>query len=79
MGKAYMGYDKTPPKNIRVISTRSANADIRYVLVDADTGELFDDAQGYGYKSEEKAVSAFRYGVYRRQQCIESGFSLSLS
>ena len=30
----------------------------RYVIIDADTGEIFDGAQGYGYKSRQKAYVA---------------------
>ena len=33
----------------------------RYVIVDEDTGEILDDAQGYGYKSPQKAHAAFAY------------------
>lgn len=35
--------------------------DIRYVLVDTDTGEIVDDAQGYGYKSAQGAYAAWGY------------------
>lgn len=35
--------------------------DVRYAVYDSETGELLDDAQGYGYKSAEKAVRAWRY------------------
>lgn len=31
----------------------------RYVVVSATSGKVLDDAKGYGYKSEEKAYSAF--------------------
>lgn len=33
----------------------------RYVIIDADTGEVFDDAQGYGYKTKQKAYAAYNY------------------
>lgn len=33
----------------------------RYILIDADTGELPDDAQGYGYKTPQKAHAAYSY------------------
>ena len=35
--------------------------DPRYVIVDTSTGEIVDDAQGYGYKSEQKAYACFSY------------------
>ena len=34
---------------------------VRYVIVDSDSGELLDDAQGYGYKSKKKAYAAWAY------------------
>lgn len=33
----------------------------RYCIIDYDTGELLDDAQGYGYKSEMKAKVGWNY------------------
>jgi len=33
----------------------------RYRIVSTDTGEILDDAQGYGYKSIQKAFSAYAY------------------
>ena len=30
-----------------------------YMLIDADTGEIVDDAQGYGYHTKQKARAAF--------------------
>ena len=33
----------------------------RYCVVDTDTGEIIDDAQGYGYKTEEKAMAAYKW------------------
>ena len=35
--------------------------DIRWVIVDTETGEILDDAQGYGYRSSDKAYLGFRY------------------
>lgn len=35
--------------------------DERYVLVDVETGEVVDDAQGYGYKTKQKAHAAWAY------------------
>jgi hypothetical protein len=33
----------------------------RYVVVDTETGKMLDDAQGYGYKSAQKAHAAYAY------------------
>lgn len=33
----------------------------RYCIVSTDTGEVLDDAQGYGYKTAQKAYSAYAY------------------
>lgn len=33
----------------------------RYVIVDSETGEILDDAQGYGYKTAQKAHMAYAY------------------
>ena len=76
MGKPYQGYDKTPPSNIVVVDIFQGQAmhESRFAIVDADTGEVFDDAQGYGYRSEEKALSAFKYGAYRREQRLRSAY-----
>lgn len=39
----------------------SSNFDKRYVVVDEATGEIVDDAQGYGYKSGQNAYRAHAY------------------
>ncbi|WP_226358680.1 hypothetical protein [Pseudonocardia sp. ICBG601] len=45
-----------------VISTAlSRGRDLRYVVLDAVTGEIIDDAQGYGYKSAQNAHRAHAY------------------
>lgn len=33
----------------------------RYVLKDRTTGKIVSDAQGYGFRSEEKAYAAWDY------------------
>ena len=52
-----------PAGNIAVIlsETLSREYDRRYVVIDKDTGEVLDDAQGYGYKSIPKAHAAYAY------------------
>lgn len=49
--------------NITVIEDRklSRNYEKRYIVVDKDTGAVLDDAQGYGYKSVQKAYAAYNY------------------
>ncbi|WP_226363107.1 hypothetical protein [Pseudonocardia sp. ICBG1142] len=45
-----------------VISTAlSRGRDLRHVVVDVTTGEIIDDAQGYGYKSVQNAYRAHGY------------------
>ncbi len=52
-------------KGRKIIAIRGGSMDTnytpRYILVDETTGEIVDDAQGYGYKGERKAYSAFYY------------------
>ena len=33
----------------------------RYVIADKETGKVLDDAQGYGYKTRQKAYAAWNY------------------
>lgn len=40
------------------LSTRNQK---RFVIVDNKTGEVVDDAQGYGYRSKHNAYAAFIY------------------
>lgn len=35
--------------------------DNRFVVIDVNTGEVLDNAQGYGYKTKQKAFAAFCY------------------
>ena len=44
-----------------VSASLSKNCDKRYVVIDEATGEVLDDAQGYGYKSAQNAHRAFSY------------------
>ena len=52
-------------KGRKIIAIRGGSMDTnytpRYILVDETTGEIVDDAQGYGYKGERKAYSTFYY------------------
>lgn len=35
--------------------------EFRYCIVSTETGEVLDDAQGYGYKTAQKAYAAYAY------------------
>ena len=52
-----------PAGNIAIIESEKLSSpyDKRYVVIDKDTGEILDDAQGYGYKSVQKAHAAYAY------------------
>lgn len=43
------------------LTKKSKHGHDRYVIVDIETGEILDDAQGYGYKSKEGAYKCFGY------------------
>ena len=60
-------------QNISVIESEklSGKYDKRYVVVDKDTGEVLDDAQGYGYKSAQKAHAAYAYKTRDRSKDAE--------
>ena len=48
---------------VRVVASASlsSNFDQRYVVVDEATGEIVDDAAGYGYNSAQNAHRAHAY------------------
>lgn len=50
-------------KNIDVVRSNSLStfSNQRYVIVDSETGEIIDDAQGYGYKTKRNAYAAYGY------------------
>ncbi|MCD8376457.1 MAG: hypothetical protein LUD69_05890 [Oscillospiraceae bacterium] len=43
----------------------------RWIVVDPKTGEVLDDAQGYGYKSREKAHAAYGHKTRDRSKDVE--------
>lgn len=53
----------TKSSNIKAIKSESlsSNYDTRFVIVNTETGEILDDAQGYGYRSAQKAYAAYTY------------------
>ena len=58
-------------ENIKVIRKKDFDPrDPRYIVVDAKTNEVLDDAQGYGFKSKQKAYACFGYkkGSKKRQE-----------
>lgn len=50
--------DKNEPWNSEPAYDTS---EIRYCIVSNETGEVLDDAQGYGYKTAQKAYAAYAY------------------
>lgn len=42
-------------------SNLSKSYEKRFVVVDKNTGEILDNAQGYGYKTMQKAYAAYAY------------------
>lgn len=46
-------------KQIKVV--KMPNAYGRYIIVNSDTSEILDDAQGYGYRSPQKAHATWSY------------------
>lgn len=52
---------REPPVKVVVSAHLSKNYDNRYVVIDETTGEVLDDAQGYGYKSAQNAHRAYSY------------------
>jgi len=50
--------------DIKVIESKKLSVDEfdkRYIIVDRKSGEVLDDAQGYGYKTIKKAYAAWAY------------------
>lgn len=57
MGKEVLNVEK-----IRTMENRNLKIEYwkngRYIIVDEDSGEIVDDAQGYGYKDKQRAFKA---------------------
>ena len=43
----------------------------RYVIIDEETGDDLDDAQGYGYRTKQKAMAAWNYKNRERSKDVE--------
>lgn len=54
-------YSTNPPVEAVISKDLSTWAEERYVIVHAKTREVLDDAQGYGYRSVQKALAAWAY------------------
>ena len=54
---------ETKKRKVKVVESKtlSSRYDKRFVVVDEETGNVLDDAQGYGYKSKQKAMAAWNY------------------
>lgn len=52
----------TNHSNIHVVPYHPTNSyETRYQIIDAATGKVLDDAQGYGYRTPQKAHAAWAY------------------
>lgn len=83
--KIYIGYNKHIPENLKVvmIEKKVDNSDgfiqdsyveKRWIIVDADTEEVFDDAQGYGYKTPQKAHIALKYKSRPKSEFVKDAY-----
>jgi len=43
----------------------------RYIIIDKESGEILDDAQGYGYKTRQKAHAGYAYKTRDRTKDAE--------
>ena len=73
--KQYSGYKTTPPKNIEIKEIiKETKEDFgvrqekRYIIIDSETGKIFDDAQGYGYKSKRSAIAKYAYASKSKEE-----------
>lgn len=48
-------------KKVKAVQINNDKYDPRYAIMDEETGEILDDAQGYGYKTPQNAYSAYSY------------------
>ena len=66
-------------KKIAVVldGTLSTETDKRYVIIDTLTGEVLDNAQGYGYKSERKAYASYSYKTRDKSRDKEKALKAS--
>ena len=57
-------------KNVKVIRSKelSSQYEPRFIVINTDTGEILDDANGYGYKTTQKAYAGYAYKSRSREQ-----------
>lgn len=55
---------ETKKRNVKVVESKTLSGpyERRFVVVDEEKGNVLDDAQGYGCKSKQKAMAAWRPG-----------------
>lgn len=66
---------KKIPENLEVVAYNKEVAtdygyskkETRYYVIDKETGEMIDDAQGWGYKSKEKAYKCIAYKLNKKK------------
>ena len=66
-------------KKISVVldGSLSSPMDKRYIIIDIETGEVLDNAQGYGYKSERKAYASYSYKTRDKSRDKEKALKAS--
>lgn len=66
-------------KEIDVIFSEdlSNTYDKRYIIIDKNTGEVLDDAQGYGYKSKRNAYAAWSYKIKPKKKITKTQKEIS--
>ena len=66
-------------KKIAVVldGSLSSPMDKRYIIIDIETGEVLDNAQGYGYKSERKAYASYSYKTRDKSRDKEKALKAS--
>ena len=60
-GWSYKNRDKSKDKEKAGTEYDSETREKRYVIIDTESGEIVDDAQGYGYKTAQKAYAGWSY------------------
>lgn len=68
-------------QNIKIIKSEELFSlyDNRFIVIDLDTGEIIDDAQGYGYKTKQKAYAAFYYKKHNKKSDIKKNKKLKIA
>ena len=60
----------TGKRHVRVVKSEALSKpyEWRFVVVDVNTWEILDNAQGYGYKTKQKAMAAWNYKTRDRSK-----------